>query len=230
MGENVTTAGGFGVPSTLDSSITLTGGGAAAPVFDAANVVPVTNNIYKPVTSAHPTFTFQTEGAMTTDASPALAQPSITVHMARSFIPYSIEVGQDYPGFSQEISDLLAQGWTDAVASKTITGSCSGEPFGILTRLDATATSEVRATTAGTFDAQQIFRVWNALPERFRSRSKWLMSVSMESGVRSFGATPNPIRLLHRRFDCRRHYPAEREAVHDHRLHAVVGRRQHRCR
>jgi HK97 family phage major capsid protein len=192
LGENVTTAGGFGVPTTLDPSITLVSGAAAAPVWDAADVTPVTSNIWKGVTSAPPTFTFQTEAAVTTDASTTLAQPTVTVHMARAFIPYSIEVGQDYPGFASEIEKLLAQGWTDSVPTKTITGTGTNEPWGIPTSLDATAGSEVRVTTAGTVDGQQIFRVWNAPPERFRTRAKWLMSVSQESNIRSFGAAPVP--------------------------------------
>jgi len=83
----------------------------------------VTSNIWKGVTSAGTAFTFQTEAAVTTDASPVLAQPTITVHTARAFIPYSLEVGQDYPGFSEEISQLLSQAWTDSVASKTISGT-----------------------------------------------------------------------------------------------------------
>jgi HK97 family phage major capsid protein len=90
------------------------------------------------------------------------------------------------------MSALPAQGWTDLLADKTINGSGSGEPFGIVTKLDATAASEVVLTTAATVDAAQIFKVWNALGERFRSRASWLMSVSGESNIRSFGASPSP--------------------------------------
>jgi HK97 family phage major capsid protein len=192
MAENVTTAGGFGVPVTIDPSILLSSGAEAAPLLAAARIVPTTSNVWRGVSSAPVSFVFQTEGAVTTDNSPTLAQPSITVHMARAFVPYSIEVGQDYPSFAEEMAQLLEQGWTDSLADKTINGTGSGEPFGILTRLDATAGSEVVLTTAGTLDAAQIFKAWNAVPERFRSRARWLMSVSAESTIRSFGAGPNP--------------------------------------
>ncbi len=87
---------------------------------------------------------------------------------------------------------MIEAGWTDLLASKTVNGSGSGEPYGLLTRLDATTTSEVRAQAAGTFDGSPVFKAWNALPERFRSRASWLMSVSVESQIRRFGATPVP--------------------------------------
>jgi HK97 family phage major capsid protein len=192
MGEVTPSAGGVGVPTTIDPSILMASGAEAAPLLQAARVVPVTTNVWKGVSSAPPTFVFQTEAAPVADSSPSLAQPAITVHMARAFIPYSIEVGQDYPSFAAEMADLLEQGWTDSLADKTINGSGSGEPFGIVTRLDATTTSEIVLTTVGVLDAAQVFKAWNALPERFRSRARWLMSVSTESTIRSFGATPNP--------------------------------------
>jgi HK97 family phage major capsid protein len=192
MGEVTPSAGGYGVPSLIDPTILLQSGAAVAPILGAARVVPVTSNNWKGVSSAPPTFIFQTESAVVADSSPSLTQPAITVHMARAMLPYSYEVESDYPNFANEMYTLLEQGWTDLVATKTCTGSGTGEPWGIITRLDATASSEVLVTTAGTVDAAMVFKVWNALPERFRYRSNWLMSVSQESNIRSFGAGPNP--------------------------------------
>ena len=37
--------------------------------------------------------------------------------MARGFIPYSIEVGQDYPGFASEMSQLLAEGYDESMSA-----------------------------------------------------------------------------------------------------------------
>ena len=80
------------------------------------------------------------------------------MHTARGFLPYSIEVGQDYPGFASEMAKILAQGWTDLVATKTIISTGTVEPWGLITRLDATPGSEVVLTTAGTLDASMIFK------------------------------------------------------------------------
>ena len=37
---------------------------------------------------------------------------------ARGFIPYSIEVGMDYPSFADEMSTLLAEGYDELLLDK----------------------------------------------------------------------------------------------------------------
>ena len=134
-------------------------------------------------------WSYDTEAAEVSDDMATLAQPSVTVHMARGMIPYSIEVGQDYPGFATEMGRLLDQGYTDLLAVKTITGTGTGEPWGIFTAIDQTSASEVTPTTDGSFGGVDVFKVWNALPERYRSRATWVMSVHVESAVRQFAAS-----------------------------------------
>jgi hypothetical protein len=55
--------------------------------------------------------------------------------MARGFVPYSIEVGMDYPNFASEMQTLLAEGYDELLIDKFSRGSGSGEPNGILTVL-----------------------------------------------------------------------------------------------
>lgn len=97
MSENVTTAGGFGIPVFIDPSIIMTAQGSGNPFLSISRQVNVNTNQWKGVSSAGVTWAFQTEAATATDNSPVLAQPSVVVHMARGFIPFSIEVDQDYP-------------------------------------------------------------------------------------------------------------------------------------
>jgi HK97 family phage major capsid protein len=151
-----------------------------------------------------------------------LAQPSVTVHMARGYIPYSIEVQQDYPGFAAEMMKLLDQGYTDLLAAKTVTGSGSGEPRGIFTALDANTNDEVVTTTDGSFGGEDIFKVWNALPERYRPRSTWLMSVHVQSAIRRFAASATANSAYFTDRPDRRHVPDQRAAGHHHRLRADV--------
>jgi HK97 family phage major capsid protein len=113
----------------------------------------VNTNQWKGVSSAGVTWAFQTEAAPTTDNSPVLAQPSVLVHMARGFIPYSIEVGMDYPGFASEMSTLLAQGYDELLVQKFTNGSGTGEPKGILTAISATAGDRVVVGTPGSIVA-----------------------------------------------------------------------------
>lgn len=189
MGEVTTTAGGFGIPVLIDPSIILTSGAADVPLLRYCRIETVTNNLWKGVSSAGMTWAFSTESTESTDNSPTLAQPTVAVHTARGVVPYSIEVNMDYPGFSSEMGSLINSGYNDLLAVHTMTGSGTGAPFGIFTALDATSASEVVTTSDGVFQGSDVFKVWNALPERFRGNAAWVMSVSVQSAIRQFAAT-----------------------------------------
>lgn len=186
--ENTTTAGGFGIPVMIDPTIIITSGAADVPLLRVCRTETVTNNLWKGVSSAGMTWSYDTEAAEVSDDTPVLAQPTVTVHMARGHIPYSIEVGQDYPGFAAQMSRLIDQGYSDLLAAKTMVGSGTGEPFGVFTALDASTWDEVVTTTDGQFGGEDIFKVWNALPERYRGRATWIMSVHVQSAIRKFAA------------------------------------------
>jgi HK97 family phage major capsid protein len=188
MSENTTTAGGFGIPVFIDPSIILTAQGSGNPFLQIAKQVDINTNIWKGVTSAGVTWAFQTEAATTTDNSPTLAQPTVTAHMARGFIPYSIEVGQDYAGFASEMATLLAEGYDELLVDKFTRGSGSGEPKGILTAISATSADRVKVTTGGSIGAPDPYAVWKALPQRYRRRAEWLMSVGVNNAIRQIGA------------------------------------------
>jgi HK97 family phage major capsid protein len=189
MSENTTTAGGFGIPVFIDPSIILTAQGSGNPFLTIARQVTVNTNQWKGVTSAGVSWAFQTEAATATDNSPTLAQPSVQVHMARGFIPYSIEVGQDYPQFADEMSRLLAEGYDELLVDKFTRGSGSGEPRGILTALSANTNVRVTVTTSGSLGSPDPYKVWKALPQRFRRRASWLMSVGVNNAIRQIGTT-----------------------------------------
>jgi HK97 family phage major capsid protein len=184
MSGGVDTAGGFGVPVLIDPSIILTSGAGAAPVLELARVVTITTDEWKGVSSAGVSWSYDAEGAQVSDDSPTLAQPTVPVKTARGFIPYSIEVGDDYPGFAAEMRRLLDAGYVDLVASQTITGAT---PTGIFTALDANTNVEVVVNTDGAFSAPDLLKVWKSLPERYRARATWLMHTDVENEIRSFG-------------------------------------------
>ena len=189
MSENVTTAGGFGIPVFIDPSIILTAQETDNPFLTLARQVPVTSNVWKGVSSAGVSWAFQTEAAATTDNAPALAQPSVTVHMARGFIPYSIEVGQDYPSFAEEMSSLLAAGYDELLVDKFTQGSGSGEPQGILTALSANTNVRVVIGSAPSIGTGDPYKVWKALPQKYRRRANWLMSVGVNNAIRQLGSS-----------------------------------------
>lgn len=186
MSEGVDTAGGFGVPVLIDPTIILTSGASAAPVLDLARVVTITTDSWKGVSSAGVSWSYDAEAAAVSDDAPTLAQPTVDVYTARGFIPYSIEVGADYPGFAEEMRRLLDQGYIDLVAQQSVTGST---PVGIFTALDANTNVEVVVTTDGAFGAVDLLKVWKSLPERYRSRATWIMHTDVENEIRTFSGS-----------------------------------------
>lgn len=187
MSESVNTAGGFGVPVLIDPTIILTSGAGGAPVLEMARVITITTSEWKGVSSAGVSWSYDAEGSEVSDDAPTLAQPTVPVYTARGFIPYSIEVGDDYPGFAVEMRRLLEQGYIDLVASQTITGSGSSSPTGIFTALDANTNVEVVVTTDGAFGAVDLLKVWKSLPERYRANASWVMHTDVENEIRAFG-------------------------------------------
>lgn len=97
------------------------------------------------------------------------------------------EVGQDYPAFAEEMATLLSEGYDELLVDKFTRGSGSGEPQGILTALSANTNVRVRLTTSGAFGSADPYRVWGAVPQRFRRKASWLMSVDVNNAIRQLG-------------------------------------------
>lgn len=187
MSEGTTTAGGFGIPVFIDPSIIMTAQGTDNPFLELARQADVNTNQWKGVSSAGVTWSFDAEGSAVSDDSPTLAQPTVPIYMARGFLPYSIELGQDYPGFADEMATLLAAGYDELLVDKFTRGAGSTEPTGILTALSANTNVRVALTTGGTLGAPDPYKVWQALPQRFRRNAAWLMSVATNNAVRQLG-------------------------------------------
>ncbi len=181
-------SGGFGVPVFIDPSIIMTAQGSGNPFLTIAKQVDINTSAWKGVTSAGVTWAFQAENIETTDNAPTIAQPSVTAFTARGLIPYSIEIGEDYPSFASEMSTLLAEGYDELLIDKFTRGNGTTEPQGVLTLLSATAGSRVTITSAGVaFSAADPYKVWAALPQRFRRKASWLMSVDANNKLRQLG-------------------------------------------
>lgn len=185
--EGTTTAGGFGVPVFIDPSIILTAQGSGNPFLSIARQVNVNTNAWKGVSSAGVTWAFQAEAAAVTDNTPTLAQPITTVFMARGFIPFSIEIGQDYPGFAEEMSTLLSSGYDELLVDKFTRGSGTGEPKGILTCLSANTNVRVKVNTNPGISINDPYNVWQAVPQRNRRNASWLMNVAVNNAIRQLG-------------------------------------------
>lgn len=86
------------------------------------------------------------------------------------------------------MSRLLTQGYNELLVDKLTRGSGSGEPFGIVTVLSANTNVRVTVTTAGTnFSANDPYKVWKALPQKYRTGANWLMSIGVNNALRQLG-------------------------------------------
>jgi HK97 family phage major capsid protein len=89
-------SGGYAVPVTLDPTIIPTSNGAVNPWRAISRVEQITGNTWNGVSAGAVVASRDLEFEEVSDDSPTLAQPTATVTKAQAFIPFSIEVGQDW--------------------------------------------------------------------------------------------------------------------------------------
>jgi HK97 family phage major capsid protein len=187
--DEATTHGGYALPVFIDPSVILTDQELDNPFLRISSIEDVNTNAWKGVSAAGVAWSFDAEAAEVSDDAITLAQPSVTVYTARGFIPYSVEVGQDWPGFQAEMARLLAFGYDDLLLSKFTNGNGTSEPMGVTTALTAQTTTECTVTTDGAFGQEDVYKVWKSLGQKYRRRASWLMSVGVMNKIRQFGAS-----------------------------------------
>ena len=174
--------------------VILTAQGSSNWILNNARVETITNDRWKGLSSAGVTWKFDAEAATANDNSPTLTQPEVVTYRADGFIPYSIEVGQDWPGFAEEMSRMLGSGYRELLAEKLATGSAANTPRGLVSRLVLQTSPDVSTatTTAGTIAGADIYAMWARLPERHRDSASWLSSTSVQNAIRQLGTVdPN---------------------------------------
>ena len=175
-----TTSGGFAVPYVLDPTVIQTGSGAINPYRTIASVVQINVDEWRGVSSDGITAAFQAEAAATTDNSPTMAGPTVSTEMARAFVPFSIEIGQDWAGFQSEMAKMMSDAKDVLEATKFATGNGTNEPFGVITG----ATTVFTASNTNSLVVADIYNVHNALGPRFRSRASWTLNNAVADRIR----------------------------------------------
>jgi HK97 family phage major capsid protein len=194
MSIGTPSAGGYAVPILIDPTVILTAQGSDNPILEKARVDTITNDTWRGLTSAGVTWSFDAEATEVSDDSPTVAQPEIDTRKAQGFIPFSIEVGMDWPGFAESMSEMLREGYNELLAEKLTTGTGgSNEPAGLVTSLAAEfAIARREVAVAGTIGTQDIYDLWDALPQRFRRQSAgpqggWMSSTNVQNSIRQLG-------------------------------------------
>jgi HK97 family phage major capsid protein len=178
-------AGGFSVVYTLDPTIVPTSNFSVNPFRAMARVETLAGtNEWKAVTSGAITAAYSAEATESSDNAPTLAQPDIIAEKAQAFVPFSIELGQDWGALQSEMASLLQDAKDDLEATKFAVGAGHGsnEPKGIITGATATTT----AGGTGAFAIADLSKVLEALPPRYRPRAQWAMNLFTANKIRQF--------------------------------------------
>jgi HK97 family phage major capsid protein len=171
MAVGTGSTGGFGAPFQLDPSIMNSGTGALNPFRAISRVETVTGYEWRGVSADQVSAHYRAEATEVADDSPTLVQPVVTPRRGDAFVPFSIEVEQDYPTLVTELGTLLADARDVLDASKMISGlPASNEPTGVLSigQTGALSTSQrVLSTTTNGFALADVWNLKAAVPPRF---------------------------------------------------------------
>lgn len=191
--SNTSANGGFSLPVWIDPTIILTNDGTANPFRQISTVFTGTTDKWNGLTSAGVTASWLAEGTEATDASPTVAQPSITAFKAAAYVFSSYEQESDGQLVSQ--LPLLFRDAKDRLESTAFaTGNGTTAPEGVATGVGAVTASRVSPTTGGTFTSASIadvFKVANALTPRSIGNASWAANRTILNTIRQQAMAQN---------------------------------------
>ena len=185
MTIGTTTEGGFAVPEQLDPNVVWLDAGTLNAVRGLARVVTATGDTWEGLTGTPGTWSWDTEAAEVSDDSVTVGRPSISIFMARGFIPFSIEVQGDYPGFMADMQTALVRGRDTLEADTHIDGPGTDPPFGITVAL-AGGAQENDTATSQVFAIADVYATQEVVAARYRSNASWLSHNNIGNAVRQF--------------------------------------------
>ena len=185
--------GSYPVPYQLDPTVTLTSSGAINPLRKIARTEQIVGKEWLGVTSAGVTVSRASEATETGDDSPTLVQPAVAPTRVQAFVPFSVEVEQDWNGLMAEIAMMVSDAKDVEEATSFLTGSGTApEPSGLLTTLGTAET--VTSASAGAIDLADIQKTERTVYPRFRAASSWIGSLdALQYGRSHEVVTTRPI-------------------------------------
>jgi HK97 family phage major capsid protein len=176
------TTGGQAVPFTLDPTIIPTSNSVVNPARALARVETISgSNTWNGVSSGAITATRVAEVTAATDNTPTMAAPTATVTKAHAFVPFSIEVQEDWGALEAEMGRLFQDAKDDEEGAAFVTGSGAGvNPQGFVTG----TTNTVAASSGLTVTAANLYALEAALPPRFRPNESFVANRGIYNIVR----------------------------------------------
>ena len=180
--------GGFGIPQQLDPALILTSDGSSNPFRQLGRSVIATGDVWTGLSAPHAAWSNDAEAAEVSDDAVTFAQPTVAVHKAQVFIPFSIEINMDYPGFQEDLRQVIAGGKDDLDATNMATGTGTGQPFGIVTAIDGTA-NDISTSTADALLVADIYTIEETLGERYLPRAQFAANRAIYNVIRQLDTT-----------------------------------------
>ena len=170
---SVASNGGVAVPVTLDPTLISTSNGVVNPLRRIARNVQITGNTWKPLTASGGSASYDSEGTEVSDDSPTIASPELNVEKAQYFVPFSIEIDQDWTGMQAELAELMQERKDELEATQFLTGAGHGSnaPEGLLT--GATGTT---AGGSATYAVANLYSLEEALGPKYRPNAQFVAS------------------------------------------------------
>jgi HK97 family phage major capsid protein len=175
-------SGGFAIPFTLDPTVIHTSNYSVNPYRAISRVIPITGDNWQGIASGGVSATYAAEATEVSDGSPSFTQPAISPSRCHVFVPFSVEIGQDWGALQTEITSMIQESKDDLEATKFTTGSGTNEPFG----LQVGGTAQTVTASTATFVVADVYRTEADLPPRSRPRAQWIANRAIYNRVRQF--------------------------------------------
>jgi HK97 family phage major capsid protein len=176
------TVGGQAVPFTLDPTVIPTSNSVVNPARALGrNETLVGSNTWNGISSGAIVAARAAEAAVASDNSPTMLAPTATVTKAQAFVPFSVEIEEDWVGMENELASLFQDAKDDEEGAAFVTGSGAGvNPQGFVTG----ATTTFAAPTGLTVTALSMYNFEATLPPRFRPNESFVANRGIYNVVR----------------------------------------------
>lgn len=183
--------GGYAVPYQLDPTVIATDGGSTNPLRQISRVEQIVGKEWQGLTSDGVVATRTPEVGEASDGSPEFEQPTVRPSAVYVFVPFSMDLDQDWSRLRSELARMFQKAKDKEEADSFITGNGQritgggDRPQGIVAGLPAA--SEVLDEES--FTSQSLYDLEagdNGLDPDWRANARWLANKSIYNLVRQF--------------------------------------------
>lgn len=186
--------GGYNVPTVTDPTLILTGAHngffTTNVVRQLANVRQIAGDNLNVISTAGMTASFVAAETEATDNAPTFSTLALTPHKAHTFVPFDIEIQEDWPAMETELRRLILIAKDDLELEKFTLGTGTNEPFGVVYDIYTNYTGQVQASvTANDYTLPDVYALKQKVALRYQTRGVFMANEVILDETRGFGGT-----------------------------------------